>query len=264
MAVSDGLCGVGVEPGEGVEVPRWRNVMRRAGGRRRGGRSCLARALTRAVAWPACSGRVRLRGCGHTNQTSTNFNPTNPHSTPFQSNLPLSSHPTTDPLARPRSSASPMADPLGGTPQSISPFAPRSPLPGQHSYRAQPLPPPPNNSAWSSPPSTPQPHNGQAHPQAHAPGGWAGSSSQASSAGSARGGMTPRSPQGQGYERRSLGETSDDLGQNGGASAAGEGRSGEGAAVRAEPSVRVRVTGLDRNRRDFFVKFNAEVTNTNK
>ena len=156
-----------------------------------------------------------------------------------------------------------MADPLGGTPQSISPFAPRSPLPGQQPYRPQPLPPPPTSSAWSSPPATPHGHNGQPAQAGQAPApahaSWAGGS-QASSAGSARGGMTPRSPHA--YERRRTGEGSEDLGRSGGVggseslSSGGAGGGDEGARA---GSVRVRVTGLDRTKRDFYVKFNAEV-----
>lgn len=71
--------------------------------------------------------------------------------------------------------------------------------------------------------------------------------------------MTPRSPQG--YERRRAGEGSEESGRGvgaGGGNGAGEDK-GQGEGVKVA-SVRVRVTGLDRTRRDFFVKFNAEVS----
>lgn len=133
-------------------------------------------------------------------------------------------------------------DPLSGTPSSptrsspilpdLSPLAPRSPLPGQPNghYRPQPLPPPPTNSHWNSPP--PSATNSQF------------------SRGSSSGGMTPRSPQGYPEQGRRV-----ERDEEGGAKPVGEAR-----PPPPDGFVRIKIMALEKNnRRDYYVKFNAEV-----
>ncbi|KAI5481067.1 hypothetical protein MNV49_006253 [Pseudohyphozyma bogoriensis] len=146
--------------------------------------------------------------------------------------------------ARPRSSldAQPSPDVL----PNLSPLAPRPPLPGQTGlYRAQPLPPPPSGTpppphdAWGSPPSTPTPSQ------------WANSPSPAAP----RSTMTPRSPQAYTPTRERIDREDGGRGGHGGAGMGGE------VVVRPPPPdafVRIRIMALEKNRRDVYIKFNAE------
>lgn len=157
-----------------------------------------------------------------------------------------------------------MADPLGGTGSpgyqarvSHTPN-PQSPFQQQSPYRAQPLPPPPTTSAWGSPPSSPQQHQQPQYASGSAGGpgvGATGGPGSPAGAYRAPGGMEPRSAQA--YEWRRGDGASDDEG--------GRARNGSGAephapVQQAAPTVRVRVIGLDKNRKDFYIKFNAEVS----
>lgn len=140
-----------------------------------------------------------------------------------------------DPLANTPSTPirSPAVPPSSPFLPNLSPLAPRSPLPGQLNghYRPQPLPPPPSTSHWTSPPSN-----------SH----WTSPPASATS-GSQRG-MTPRSPQG--YEEQ---------GRRGDR----EERGGEGRPSPPDGFVRIKIMALEKNnRRDYYVKFNAEVSLT--
>lgn len=155
------------------------------------------------------------------------------------------------------------------TVRSISPLAPRSPLPGeQRGYRPQSLPPPPSASAWGgatspnttptrdalassssatahdSPPLPPPPpsssHQQQTSPQHHR-----------------NGGLQPRGPHASAFDNdRSRGirhgDDDDDDDDVPAQAAAPKGPP-------AEPFVRMRIIGLEKNRKDIYIKFNAEV-----
>ena len=146
--------------------------------------------------------------------------------------------------------------------RNISPLAPRSPLPGQErGYRPQPLPPPPSHSHWgngSAPATPPQQQNswnaGRPHgsptappPPPHARAG----------PGAAQGSMQARDPRAgfDGQQRRLREGDEDDrpLGQ-------GQQQQQKPTGPPADPYVRIRITGLEKNRRDICLKFNAEVS----
>ncbi|BGP37539.1 Vacuolar protein sorting-associated protein 17 [Rhodotorula kratochvilovae] len=120
----------------------------------------------------------------------------------------------------------------------LSSVAPRSPLPGyDRNYRAPGSSAAPQGSAWG----------------ASAGDGWGGAGAGAgTSAGQgsqrAQGGMVPRDPR-----------TVEGARREGGAGAAGgAGASGTEPGQGREGFIRVRILGLERNRRDLYVKFNVE------
>lgn len=166
--------------------------------------------------------------------------------TPSSSSYPTSQHPSTFPNS---SSGS------AGQVRNISPLAPRSPLPGQErGYRPQPLPPPPSVSHWGGATSPGREQQGPPPPEhARAP-----SCQQQQRAGP---GMQPKSAQTFSESRR--GEEEDGEGEGRRPNGNGNGTATTTTtttATRAEPFVWIRVVGLEKNRRDVWVKFNAEVS----
>ncbi|CEQ39236.1 SPOSA6832_00759, partial [Sporobolomyces salmonicolor] len=152
-------------------------------------------------------------------------------------------------------SASPLHAPPPGS--GLSSVAPRSPLPGyDRNYRPPGFGPAqsPGGSedAWSSPQ---RPASGGAVEQSGGVSAWGGTSPTAAArtSGSENAGLVPREPQaidspsGRGARRRK--DTDEE--------AAGVPQQGQ-ARQQQEGFVRLRIVGLDRNRRDIYIKFNAE------
>ncbi|GAA5951248.1 hypothetical protein JCM21900_004387 [Sporobolomyces salmonicolor] len=152
-------------------------------------------------------------------------------------------------------SASPLHAPPPGS--GLSSVAPRSPLPGyDRNYRPPGFGPAqsPGGSedAWSSPQ---RPASGEAVEQGGGVSAWGGTSPAAAArtSGSENAGLVPREPQaidspsGHGARRRK--DTDEE--------AAGVPQQGQ-ARQQQEGFVRLRIVGLDRNRRDIYIKFNAE------
>ena len=139
-----------------------------------------------------------------------------------------------------------MDPPLGN----ISPLAPRDPLPGQQNghFRPQTQSPSPQNSVWSSNPlSATDPESQE--------GGFGSPTQQGLGQREGRAGaLVARAP----TEERSLErERAMQRAQNDQGSPR---RAPEGNGVAGEAGfVRVKVVGLEKNRRDIYVKFNAEV-----
>lgn len=140
----------------------------------------------------------------------------------------------------------------------LSPLAPRPPLPGERTghYRPQPLPPPPSTSAWGSPPTTPNPSgsgNGNGSQ-------WADAGARRTGSGSS--GLTPRSPQSRPSRER---ERERDADEDDHSFSPTRTQGGTVAQVQPRPPpqdafVRIKIVGLDKNRRDVYLKFNAEVS----
>lgn len=132
---------------------------------------------------------------------------------------------------------------------SISPLAPRSPLPGQRQFRSQPPPPPPFDAAWSvNTPAQPIARSLSEQGQEES----AGWSPQRASAD-----LVPRDAQGQrslSRERRDAADYNDTTTGTPGNRVAGE----EGPAP-MPGFVRIKIVGLEKNRRDIYIKFSAEV-----
>lgn len=140
----------------------------------------------------------------------------------------------------------PMDPPLGN----ISPLAPRDPLPGQQNghFRPQSVSPSPQNSPWSSNPLS----GGDPESQE----GGFGSPTQREYQSPQQGarGFVARAPTGERSLERERATQREQNGQeNVRRSAEGNGGTGELGFVR------VKVVGLEKNRRDIYVKFNAEV-----
>lgn len=170
----------------------------------------------------------------------------------------------------PLSNTTPTApEPLASTPN-LSPLARRQPLPGQQQtqYRAQPLPPAPERSHWTREDERPLRSDSredrlrESSPRAGAGGGT----------------MQPRSPQispsferERQTQREAVGEayhSSSSPSAQGGNSHSGRNEQGRGnpgvggVGLPADGYVRIRITGLEKNRRDVWIKFNAEVSLT--
>lgn len=164
-------------------------------------------------------------------------------------------------------------EPLASTPN-LSPLARRQPLPGQQQtqYRAQPLPPAPERSHWSREDERPlrsdsrEDRRNEGSPRAGGGGGGGGT-------------MQPRSPQispsferERQTQREAVGESyhsssapsaqgGNYSGNNGGRNEQVRGNPGAGGVgLPADGYVRIRITGLEKNRRDVWIKFNAEVS----
>lgn len=156
--------------------------------------------------------------------------------------------PAMDPLASASAAYSNSPNP------NLSPLAPRPPLPGERTghYRPQPLPPPPSTSAWGSPPTTPQLNGNGSSSGSGAQ--WADAPRRAGSGS----GLTPRSPQSRSSRERERDADEDDHDYD------PTRTQGGGVAQLARPPpqdgfVRIKIVGLDKNRRDVYLKFNAEV-----
>ncbi|KAK4705602.1 hypothetical protein P7C70_g598, partial [Phenoliferia sp. Uapishka_3] len=153
-----------------------------------------------------------------------------------------------DPLAAPSPTYTNEINP------SLSPLAPRPPLPGERTghYRPQPLPPPPSTSAWASPPLTPN-SNGHSNSNGHGA-QWADAPPRRSPSGS----LTPRSPQSR--PSRPLRDADED---DDNSFSPTRTQGGAVAQITKSPPVdgfvRIKIVGLDKNRRDVYLKFNAEV-----
>lgn len=175
-----------------------------------------------------------------------------------------------DPLSGPStpSSSSAVHHAVSQQVRSISPFAPRSPLPGeQRGYRTQTLPSPPHNQGWNS--TQQSPSRERHYPDSPSRDGWSSTardspplpappaSQSSSSRGYRNGSMQPRAPQA-GYDEartRAVRNDGDD-------DETGSINTSHSRAPAVQPFVRMRIVGLEKNRKDIYIKFNAEVSSS--